>query len=146
MSILTDISSGAVGGLLGGIGQLARDIREAITGDLPAEKQAEFATKMAELETQVMNAQNTVNLEEAKSERVFVSGGRPFVIWVGGIAFAYSTILEPIMRFFATLYGYKGGFPVLNTDLTLQILMGLLGLGVMRSVDKKTTGSSPTRG
>jgi hypothetical protein len=137
MSILTDISSGAVGGLLGGVGQLAKDIREAITGDLPAEKQAEITQKLMELENSAMNAQTAVNLEEAKSEKLFVAGWRPFVGWVCGFALAYAAIIEPFMSWAATVYGYTGKFPVLNTEITMQVLIGLLGLGAYRSYDKK---------
>ena len=42
------------------------------------------------------------------------------------------------MRFFASvIYGYIGGFPLIDTTLTMQILFGILGLGAMRSYDKK---------
>ena len=57
MDILGSIANGAVGGLLGGIGKLGKDIREAITGDIPADKKAEIETKLIELDNQVMIAQ-----------------------------------------------------------------------------------------
>lgn len=31
---------------------------------------------------------------------------------------------------------YAGDFPVIDTDLTLQVLLGLLGLGGLRSFEK----------
>ena len=141
MSILTDISSGAVGGLLGGVGQLAKDIRQAITGDLPAEKQAEITQKLMELENQAMNAQTLINLEEAKSEKLFVAGWRPFIGWVCGCSFAYASILEPFMSWVAMTYGYAGKFPVIDTTITMQVLVGILGLGAYRSYDKKQSPS-----
>jgi hypothetical protein len=49
---------------------------------------------------------------------------------------AYAAILEPILRLIATLWGYTGEFPVIDTTITMQILFGLLGLGAMRSYDK----------
>ena len=137
MSVLTDISSGAVGGLLGGVGQLAKDIRQAITGDLPAEKQAEITQKLMELENSAMAAQSAVNLEEAKSEKLFVSGWRPFIGWVCGCSFAYAAILYPLMNWIAKVYGYAGTFPVIDTTITMQVLVGILGLGAYRSYDKK---------
>ena len=137
MSILTDISSGAVGGLLGGVGQLARDIRQAITGDLPAEKQAEITQKLLELENSAMAAQTTINLEEAKSENLFVSGWRPFIGWVGGFSLAYAAIIEPFISWAAKVSGYTGTFPPLDTQITMQVLIGILGLGAYRSYDKK---------
>ena len=50
---------------------------------------------------------------------------------------AYAALVEPFARFAAKVwFGYSGDFPVIDTDLTLQILMGMLGLGAMRSVEK----------
>lgn len=89
-------------------------------------------------ETSLTKAQIEVNAVEAASSDKFVSRGRPFVIWVGGFAFAYATILEPIARFVASVgFHYAGAFPAIDTTITLQVLFGLLGLGAMRSYDKK---------
>jgi hypothetical protein len=139
MSIFTDLGSGAVGGLLGGIGTLAKDIRQAITGELPAEKQAEITQKLMELETAAMSAQTAINLEEAKSEKIFVAGWRPFVGWVCGFALAYAAILEPFMSWTARVLHSTAVFPVIDTTITMQVLIGLLGLGAYRSYDKKQT-------
>lgn len=136
MDVLGSIANGAVGGLLGGIGTLAKDIREAWTGELPPEKRSDFEQKMAELDAGIMNAQNSVNLEEAKSEKLFVSGWRPFVGWVCGINLAYSAIVYPTMGWFAKYYGSTVTFPILDNSLTSATLVGMLGLGVMRSFDK----------
>jgi hypothetical protein len=49
----------------------------------------------------------------------------------------YASLFEPIMRFVATVvFKYSGTFPVIDTSLTTQVLVGLLGLGALRSVDK----------
>lgn len=86
---------------------------------------------------QLVSAQTDINKVEASSGSTFVAGGRPFCIWVGGFALAYASILEPLLRFVASVgFGYHGVFPVLDTTVTTQVLMGLLGLGAMRSVDK----------
>ncbi len=141
MSWLTDLSSGAVGGLLGGIGTLAKDIREAITGDVSAEKKAEISQKILELELAATQAQTIINLEEAKSDNIFVAGWRPFVGWTGGFALAYAAIIEPFMSWAARVYGYTGDFPVIDTSITMQVLIGILGLGAYRSYDKAQSPS-----
>lgn len=89
-------------------------------------------------ETDLAKGQIDVNKIEAASTSVFVAGWRPAVGWVGEAGFAYSVILEPMARFVAQVgFGYVGLFPVIDTNLTMQILFGLLGLGAMRSYDKK---------
>jgi len=88
-------------------------------------------------ETELAKAQIGVNTEDAKSGSVLVSGARPFILWGCGFAMIYAAMLEPMMRFFAVVvFGYLGSFPVLDTTLTTQVLLGLLGLAGMRSVDK----------
>jgi small basic protein len=78
-----------------------------------------------------------INKEEAKSSSVFVSGWRPFCGWICGIALAYVAILEPIARFAASVwFAYTGAFPVIDTDLTMQVLLGMLGLAGARSFEK----------
>ena len=86
---------------------------------------------------QLQLEQIQVNKVEAASSSLFTSGWRPFIGWVCGTALAYCAILEPILRFAASvLFGYVGSFPSIDTDLTMQVLLGMLGLGAMRSYDK----------
>ena len=87
---------------------------------------------------QVMASQMDINKIEASNSSIFVSGWRPFIGWVCGISLAYAAILEPVSRFIASvMFKYNGAFPVIDTTLTLQILLGLLGLAGMRSWEKK---------
>jgi hypothetical protein len=87
---------------------------------------------------QVMASQMEINKIEASNPSLFVSGWRPFIGWVCGISLTYAAIIEPVGRFLATvLFKYVGAFPVIDTTLTLQILLGLLGLAGMRSWEKK---------
>ena len=82
--------------------------------------------------------QINVNLEEAKSSSVFVAGWRPFVGWVCGMSLAYVALVEPMARFASTVwFKYAGAFPVIDTNLTMQVLLGMLGMGYLRSQDKK---------
>lgn len=81
-------------------------------------------------------AQTDINKVEAASDSVFVAGWRPFCGWVGGAGLAYAAIVEPLLRLIASLSGYTGDFPAIDTTITMQILFGLLGLGAMRSFDK----------
>ena len=94
-------------------------------------------------ETDLAKLQIQTNVEEAKSTNWFVAGWRPGIGWVCGAGLAYASLIEPFARFIAKVwFGYTGEFPVISTDLTLQILMGLLGLGAMRSVEKIKGGEA----
>lgn len=89
-------------------------------------------------ETQLAVGQLEINKVEAASSSIFVAGWRPFIGWICGISLAYAGLIEPLSRFLAqVVFHYVGAFPIVDTTVTLQVLLGLLGLGVLRSVDKK---------
>jgi len=103
----------------------------------------ELKGRLAEAATQINNsyqlqlAQLEINKVEAASVSLFVSGWRPAIGWICGFSLCYSAIIEPIARFTATvIFAYVGVFPAIDTDITMQILMGLLGLAGMRSFEK----------
>lgn len=98
---------------------------------------AELLSMQAKGEIDALLAQLEVNKEEAKSASVFVSGWRPFVGWVCGFGLGYVALFEPLARFVATVFfHYSGAFPVIDTSLTMQVLLGMLGLGGLRTFEK----------
>jgi hypothetical protein len=100
-----------------------------------AQQAGEF--KEIEQAFEIAKSQIGVNAVEAANPNPFVSGWRPFIGWICGIALLYVSLVEPTARFIATVvYGYKGAFPVIDTTITFQLLAGLLGLGAMRTAEK----------
>ena len=95
-----------------------------------------YDLEVKKIEAQLLTNQTDINKVEAASTRLFVAGWRPFVGWIGGFAFAYAAIVEPMARFIAVQYGYHGEFPVIDTEITMQVLFGLLGLGMFRTIEK----------
>lgn len=88
-------------------------------------------------ELAALTAQTDINKQEAQSSSLFVAGARPFIMWGCGVAMLYAALLEPLLRFIAVVYcGYTGVFPQIDTTLTTQVLLGLLGLGGLRSFEK----------
>jgi len=124
---------------LEGIGELITSVRESLTGKRivdPVEL-AKIDIQLEELGLAVSKGQVGINLQEAKHSSTFVAGARPFILWVCGIGLAYASIIDPLLRFVAlVIFGYEGIFPIINTDITLQVLLGMLGLGGLRSFEK----------
>jgi hypothetical protein len=107
--------------------------------DADLELKAKLEAAAAEINNsyQLQLSQLEINKVEAGSTSIFVSGWRPAIGWVCGVSLLYAALVEPIARFIATvLFTYTGLFPIINTELTLQILLGLLGLAGMRSFEK----------
>ena len=82
-------------------------------------------------------AQIEVNKEEAKHRTVFVAGWRPFTGWVCATALAYHFILEPVIVFVLALYNIQLTLPQFDMASLLTVLMGMLGLGGLRTYEKK---------
>jgi len=82
-------------------------------------------------------AQIEVNKEEAKHRTVFVAGWRPFTGWVCATALAYHFILEPVIVFVLALYNIQLTLPQFDMGSLLTVLMGMLGLGGLRTYEKK---------
>jgi len=107
------------------------------------ELESQIRKAIIEQEGAIQKAQIEVNAQEAKSSNVFISGWRPFVGWVGAISLAYVSIIEPVLRFVAKVFfDYSGVFPVIDTTITMQVLLGILGLGTLRTREKEKGVSS----
>jgi len=82
-------------------------------------------------------AQIAVNMEEAKSPSIFVSGWRPAVGWVCVIALAFNYIVSPLGNWAAAIWMPEVTLPSLDIQELMTLLFGLLGMGTLRSYDKK---------
>ncbi|MEN6375586.1 MAG: holin family protein [Smithella sp.] len=86
--------------------------------------------KELENEFAILAKQSEVNLEEAKSSNLFVSGWRPSVGWVCSSGLFYSALLQPILKAFGV------NAPVTDTGVLIQMLFAMLGIAGMRSWEK----------
>ena len=92
-----------------------------------------------ELDTEIHRAnlaQIDVNKAEASHKSLFVAGWRPFVGWVCAGALAYHFILQPILVFAISVYGVSITLPEFDMGSLMTILMGMLGLGGLRTLEK----------
>lgn len=83
--------------------------------------------------------QAQINATEAANSNLFVAGWRPFIGWVCGAAFAYKFIVLPFLVFI--LVACHSDFnikllPALDWTELSTVLMGILGLGGMRTFER----------
>ena len=76
------------------------------------------------------------NKIEAQHRSIFVSGWRPCTGWICASALAYHFIFEPIIVFFLATQSITLQLPQFDMGSLLTVLMGLLGLGGLRSYEK----------
>lgn len=87
-------------------------------------------------ETDLMKGQQAINVEEAKSDKLFIAGWRPFIGWTCGVAFAYHFIVAPLLVFFLSAFGHTMAIPSFDMSALNTVLMGMLGLGGLRTYEK----------
>ena len=97
----------------------------------------EIAT-MAEKQSHEANMiQAETNKEEAQHRSVWVAGWRPFIGWVCGIALAWHFVLSPVVLFFAAWFNVVlPALPSFDMGSLMTVLMGMLGLGGLRTFEK----------
>lgn len=132
---LEQLVSGGAAGLMQGAGQLAKDIRTAITGIDPA-KQAEIEQKLAEMENAAMLAQAEINKAEAASSSKFVAWWRPAIGWICGLALFLNYLGLPIAQWVVNLTGGQTALFKVDLSELYPLLIGLLGLGGLRTWEK----------
>lgn len=84
-----------------------------------------------------MMGQIEVNKVEAAHPSIFVAGWRPFIGWTGGVSIAYTFLVAPFANQIAKWLGYAGEMVILDTASLMVLITGMLGIGGMRSYDKK---------
>ena len=130
MSIVTDI----IGGLAKPVTEL---LSEFITDkDKAAEMAYKIATMAAEQAHAEVIAQIEVNKVEAANSSIFVSGWRPGMGWTCVAAYFLAYVGLPMLSFITELSGRHIDLPTIDFNALSPVLLGMLGLGVMRSFDK----------
>ena len=83
-----------------------------------------------------ITGQMEINKVEAASSSLFVSGWRPSIGWVCGAGFAVQFVIGPLAEWGAALAGHPVKFPQMDTGTMMPLLLGMLGLGGLRTAEK----------
>lgn len=121
---------------IGSVADLIKDGLDKIWPDKSEQERAQAALLMASLQGQI-----DTNKAEASNPNMFVAGWRPFVGWVCGAGFCVSA-LGPLLEWASGLAGHPTKFPPIDLSVMMPLLMGLLGLGGMRTYEKVSGVSS----
>ena len=106
--------------------------------DQKAQLAHEIATMSDTHAQQALLAQLEINKAEAASGSLFKGGWRPFVGWICGVALLYHFILTPLILFGVGLSGATiPPLPEFDMSSLMTVLMGMLGLGGLRTYEKQ---------
>lgn len=108
----------------------AEMVQQLQLANLDLEK-TRLAGQISELEGQLDS-----NKAEAASTNWFVAGWRPFIGWICGTAFAWVFVIEPFLAFTLAALHIQRQLPSLSLGDMMPVLLGMLGLGGLRTVEK----------
>lgn len=116
---------------IGSVANLANTVISKIWPDKSEQERQEIAAAVM-----VVQGQLDINKAEAANPSVFVSGWRPAIGWVCGGACAWNWIGLPIAKAVLLLAGHDLALAPADLTEMLPILMGMLGLGGLRTIEK----------
>ena len=96
-------------------------------------QQGEFKALDAEL--QMGLGQLEINKAEAASGSLFVAGWRPAVGWICVIGLAYAFLAQPMLEWYSGIKEFPAP-PHMDLSVLITLLLGMLGLGGMRTTEK----------
>jgi len=117
-----------------GLGAVSDLVNTAINKIWPDKTEAEKQQLAAAV--MVVQGQLDINKIEAANPSVFVSGWRPFIGWVCGSACAWNWIGLPIAKVILLILDHPLNLAPADLTEMMPILLGMLGLGTLRTVEK----------
>lgn len=133
-----------IGAIISGVADIADSLHTSDKERLDAEIELrKLDVESERIEASLVSGQIDVNKEEAKHASVFVAGGRPAILWVGAVSLAWTYVAHPIMTWLWALMQGAGWLaasmpppPIMDTEVLMVLVGGVLGLGGFRSFEK----------
>jgi hypothetical protein len=118
--------------------EIGAKLLDKIIPDKDAREKAQFELLKAsqDQDFQLALGQIQTNTEEAKHSNLFVSGWRPFIGWVCGFGLTYNFLIYPLLLWIISINGATIKPPPLFADNLMELVLGMLGLGTLRSFEK----------
>ena len=132
MSVIRNAIAGVLGPIVDGFLKFIPDKNER------ARAKEQLETQMLAAMTGLVQGQLEINKQEASHGSIFVAGWRPAIGWICGIALGWNYIVQPIVSWGIFVYGGDlADAPRLDTAELTTILLGMLGLGGLRTYEKR---------
>ena len=131
---------------LGAVADLAKNIIGHFWPDKTEQEKAQLQLTLQQLvaDSTLAKGQLDVNAAEANAAAgklgnvgaFFVAGWRPAVGWACALTFAWSYVISPLLVFVLAIFGKHVALPALDLSAMMPVLLGMLGLGGMRTAEK----------
>jgi len=100
------------------------------------EEKEKLKLQMKEIDAKLKEKQLDINKVEAGHKSIFVAGWRPFLGWISGLSIGYVYLLQPLLDMILQMFDVKIDWVVLDLGQLMPLVLGILGLGGLRSFEK----------
>jgi len=116
---------------IGAVADLANTVISRLFPDKTEQERQQLAAALT-----IVQGQLDANKAEASSPSAFTSGWRPGIGWVCAAALALQYLARPLLQWYGVVSGHT--FPMLPgiDDNLWQLMLGMLGLGGLRTYEK----------
>lgn len=120
------------------VASVINTVLDRVLPDKTAKDAAASSLISTEIQGQIAQvvAQIGVNAAEAANPSTFVAGWRPFIGWVCGTGLTYDFVVRPIANGVVGIWHVAALFQPLDLSTLLPLMLGMLGLGAYRTVEK----------
>ena len=130
--MLSDMVKGVLGPIMDGVLRFIPDKNER------ERAKEQFESQMLVAMTGLVQGQLEINKVQAQHSSVFVAGARPAIMWICGAGIGWNFVVKPIVMWVAFIFGADlTDAPELDTSELTTILLGMLGLGGLRTYEKR---------
>ena len=100
------------------------------------EEKEKLKLQMKEIDAKLTEKQLDINKAQASHRSIFVSGWRPFLGWISGLSIGYVYLFQPVFDMILQMFDIKVDWVVLDLGQLMPLVLGMLGLGSLRSFEK----------
>ena len=121
------------------VSPIASILDKVIPDKAERERLAHEIATMAETHShEISQGQIEINKQEAAHRALFVAGWRPFTGWTCALALFINYITLPILGTIITVFSDNAPYVApLDMEIMMPVLIGMLGLGGLRSYEKR---------
>lgn len=127
MAILSKLFGGSTVKAIGNI------IDEVYTSE---DEKNQAKISIQKIESELKKRQMDINVAEAQSKSLFIAGWRPALGWTGSLSVAYVYLIQPILDMILQLFDIHINWVTLDISQLFPLILGMLGLGGLRSFEK----------